>query len=414
VERVDTLTTEGIGVRVRANGAWGFAATPDVSRQGAQEALGRALALAQALPRTGDAPLAPLDAPACGHWASPWAHDPFAVSLEDKLALLLGAEEALRGDPRITRTEASCLSTRTRTAYASTDGAACTQEVVEFGGGIQAWAMADGDVQVRSYPSAHGGSVAQAGWEHLLSLDLASPTAPRQRASATWSSASRDDRRRSGLPAAACGRVSHHRGDDGLIVLLTGQDLLGVLLAAHGASARAEVPREGDRQVAATSRGRRQLRGHAPASVLDPGPAVPEGRLAALVLVAQAQAHEPAGAARDASLRAQPAVLDAQLPALELGALVGRAQAHLRRAHAVVARVLDRDDARVDVALVGGDAAIGADRAVLDASGEVERLARGSVGDLHASVGAPGDAQQEVEPPAVDASAEDLELGGKA
>jgi predicted Zn-dependent protease len=97
--------TEGIGVRVRANGAWGFAATADVSRQGAQE-----------------------------------AHDPFAVSLEDKLELLLAAEAALRGGPRIARTEASCLSTRTATALASTDGAACTQTVVECGGGIKAWA----------------------------------------------------------------------------------------------------------------------------------------------------------------------------------------------------------------------------------------------------------------------------------
>lgn len=178
VDRVDTETTEGIGVRVRANGAWGFAATADVSKRGAEEALARALALAEALPATGEAPLAPLGAPAQGHWASPCERDPFAVSLEDKLALLLAAEAALHGDARVARNEASCLSTRTHTAFASTDGAACTQTVVECGGGIQAWAVADGDVQVRSYPSAHGGSVAQAGWEHVLALDLAG-SAPR-------------------------------------------------------------------------------------------------------------------------------------------------------------------------------------------------------------------------------------------
>lgn len=178
VDRVDTATTEGIGVRVRANGAWGFAATADVSQSGAEKALARALALAEALPTTGEAPLAPLGEPARGHWASPCERDPFTVSLEDKLEHLLAAEAALRGDARIARTEASCLSTRTRTAFASTDGAACTQEIVECGGGIQAWAVADGDVQVRSYPSAHGGSVAQAGWEHLLALELAG-NAPR-------------------------------------------------------------------------------------------------------------------------------------------------------------------------------------------------------------------------------------------
>jgi TldD protein len=172
VDRVDTETTEGIGVRVRANGAWGFAATADVSKRGGEKALARALALAEALPRTDQAPLAALGASTCGYWASPCERDPFVVSLEDKLDLLLAAEAALRGDPRIARTEASCLSTRTATALASTDGAAGTQEIVECGGGLQAWATADGDVQLRSYPSAHGGSVAQAGWEHLVSLDL--------------------------------------------------------------------------------------------------------------------------------------------------------------------------------------------------------------------------------------------------
>ena len=67
VDRVDTETTEGVGVRVRANGAWGFAATADVTKSGAEEALARALALAEALPATGEAPLAPLGAPAQGH-----------------------------------------------------------------------------------------------------------------------------------------------------------------------------------------------------------------------------------------------------------------------------------------------------------------------------------------------------------
>jgi TldD protein len=178
VDRVDSATTEGVGVRVRANGAWEFAATADVSRAGAEGALAGALALARALPSTGEASLAGLDAPARGHWASPCGRDPFAVSLEDKLELLLGTEALLRGDARIARTEASCLSTRTAAAFASTDGAACTQTVVECGGGLQAWAVGDGDLQVRSYPSAHGGSVAQAGWEHLLALDLAG-NAPR-------------------------------------------------------------------------------------------------------------------------------------------------------------------------------------------------------------------------------------------
>jgi len=96
-------------VRVRVGGAWGFAATADVSKAGAEAALGRALALAQALPAVPGAAHAALEATALGHWTSPGKLDPFAVSQEEKLGLLLAAEAALRGDPRITRTEASCL-----------------------------------------------------------------------------------------------------------------------------------------------------------------------------------------------------------------------------------------------------------------------------------------------------------------
>ena len=46
------------------------------------------------------------------------------------------------------------------------------QELVECGAGIDAIATGNGGYQVRSYPSAHGGSSAQAGWEHLEALGL--------------------------------------------------------------------------------------------------------------------------------------------------------------------------------------------------------------------------------------------------
>ncbi len=172
--RVDELASdrrEGIGVRVRVDGAWGFAATRDVSAAGARRALARAVALAHAQPPTSMRTLAPVE-PARGHWSSPCARDPFAVSMEEKVELLAGAEAAMRGDRRIVRSEAECQSRRTDKAFASTEGAACTQRIVECGGGIRAVAVDDREVQVRSYPGAHGGSVAAAGWEHLVGLAL--------------------------------------------------------------------------------------------------------------------------------------------------------------------------------------------------------------------------------------------------
>jgi TldD protein len=61
---------------------------------------------------------------------------------------------------------------REHKVLATSDGAVIEQEIVESGGGIDAIAVADGGYQVRSFPSAHGGSSAQAGWEYLDELGL--------------------------------------------------------------------------------------------------------------------------------------------------------------------------------------------------------------------------------------------------
>jgi TldD protein len=182
VDHVDSTSADGVGVRVRAGGGWGFAATRDTSRAGVERALARALAIAERQPAAPAGPLAPVP-PARGHWACAHEIDPFDVSLEDKLALLFAAEALLRGDPRIVRSQAACESRRVRTALASSDGAACTQERVECGAAISAVAVAGDELQVRSHPGSHGSSAACAGWEHVLALDLAAH-APRVAAEA--------------------------------------------------------------------------------------------------------------------------------------------------------------------------------------------------------------------------------------
>jgi TldD protein len=173
IERLDNATREGIGVRVRVGGGWGFAATRDVTRAGAEAALARALAIAEAQPSRPATPLAPAE-PARGHWAGPCEIDPLTVSLDDKLALLFAAEAGLRsGDERIVRATASLRAWRQRKAFASTEGAACTQDVVACGAGLAAYATDGSELQVRSYPTAHGdGLTAARGWEHIRSIGL--------------------------------------------------------------------------------------------------------------------------------------------------------------------------------------------------------------------------------------------------
>ena len=173
--------SEGIGVRVRVGGAWGFAAVRGTERRDAEAALGRALAIAEAQPAVPDAaPLAP-EPPARGEWASAVERDPFEVPLEDKLAVLLAADAGLRTEPGVNLTLAHFSAFRTETMFASTEGALCEQRITECGGGIAAMAVDGGDSQVRSYPASHGGDVAAGGLRALPRARAAGPRAARGR-----------------------------------------------------------------------------------------------------------------------------------------------------------------------------------------------------------------------------------------
>ena len=72
----------------------------------------------------------------------------------------------------VTITLAAVRARREHKLFLSSEGAELEQELVECGGGIDAIAIADGIYQLRSHPSAHGGSSAQAGWEHVERLGL--------------------------------------------------------------------------------------------------------------------------------------------------------------------------------------------------------------------------------------------------
>jgi TldD protein len=171
VDEVESGASEGVGVRVRVGGAWGFAATRELDARALERALAQALATAAAQPATPATPLAPEPA-ARGRWESRCELDPFAVPLEDKLEALTAADEAMRGDSRIALTSANLRAYSDERIFASTEGALCEQRTTECGGGIAATAVSDDEVQIRSFPSSFGGDIAQAGYEHFAGLGL--------------------------------------------------------------------------------------------------------------------------------------------------------------------------------------------------------------------------------------------------
>lgn len=162
---------EGIGVRVRVGGAWGFAATRATSKRDAEAALARALSIARAQPRADAAPLAP-EPPARGEHRGGEGTDPFEVALERKLERLLAADAALGVDPRLNLRQAHFGAYSRDTIFASTEGALYDQRVIECGGGVAATATSGEEVQRRTFPGSHRGDTLQAGYEHFDAIPL--------------------------------------------------------------------------------------------------------------------------------------------------------------------------------------------------------------------------------------------------
>ncbi|MGE5177269.1 MAG: TldD/PmbA family protein [Hyphomicrobiales bacterium] len=154
---LDRSESRGIGVRVLVSGAWGYAATDDLTREGVAACAARAVAIGRASATALVTPvrLAP-EPPAREVWASSCATDPFAVPLERKLDLLFAIDGALRTNPKVDIAEGFLTFVRKRQWFLSTEGADIDQTVTRSGGGYAATAVRAGDVQRRSFPQAEG------------------------------------------------------------------------------------------------------------------------------------------------------------------------------------------------------------------------------------------------------------------
>ena len=171
---VSRSRSEGFGIRVLVGGSWGFASTPSGRSEDLERAAREAVAIARASRSAGGPPvqLAPQE-PQRGFYATPVKKDPFAVPLEEKLALLADADRLMRATGGAVRvTEAMVGARRERKVLATTEGTLVEQELVSTGAGIQAAAARDGEVQFRSYPNAHRGHWEAAGWEAVERMRL--------------------------------------------------------------------------------------------------------------------------------------------------------------------------------------------------------------------------------------------------
>jgi TldD protein len=163
----------GVGIRVLFRGAWGFASSSKVTKTEMETVFKKALKIAKASSKArGNDLFFSTVTPVVDRYKTPIAIEPFDVSLEAKLALLLRADEIIRRNKKVKISEAFMGSYQTEKTFASTQGSYIEQEIVECGAGISATAIEGGEVQVRSYPNSFRGNFATKGFEWIEQLAL--------------------------------------------------------------------------------------------------------------------------------------------------------------------------------------------------------------------------------------------------
>ncbi len=172
VQAVSSGETEGFGVRVLVDGAWGFASshrleTAEVDRVAAEAVrIARASATAHARPVVlDDRP------PAHGRYETPVEVDPFEVPLEERIGDLLAVDAELTRVPGIAFTDTFSAAQRDTKTFAASDGSFTEQVITHVGSGMEANAVEGDEHQRRSFPMDTGAWGA-AGYESIRALRM--------------------------------------------------------------------------------------------------------------------------------------------------------------------------------------------------------------------------------------------------
>jgi TldD protein len=171
--QVREAESSGLGVRVIANGAWGFAATSDLRRASVDRTAARAVTIARAsaLAKKGEVRLAPEEA-IVDRWIGPCRIDPFGVPVSNCLDLLLEVDAELRAVKGVTLAEAVMHFRRLEQLFVSSLGSEIHQVKTQTGAGFAATSFHENEIQRRSYPNSFGGQYQTKGYELVEELNL--------------------------------------------------------------------------------------------------------------------------------------------------------------------------------------------------------------------------------------------------
>jgi TldD protein len=159
----------GFGVRVLANGAWGFAASGELTREEAQRVAAEAVKVAKASATVMDRPVVLVpEAPRVEAFRSPVEVDPFNVDSADKAGLLIEINEKLLGHSGVSKANGWMTIRRAERTFLSTEGHDLESDVMTTGAGYGATAVDASDARSRRYEPPP----LTRGWENIDRADL--------------------------------------------------------------------------------------------------------------------------------------------------------------------------------------------------------------------------------------------------
>ena len=150
VSGVSDNETYGFGIRSLVNGSWGFAASRDLTKDEVTRVAKQAVAQARANRSALVRPVVLAATPAVnGTWNSPIEIDPFNVAIEEKVALLLKANEAALAVKGARFVNSSMFFLREEKTFASTDGSFTVQTIYRTQPAMTVTAVGNGDFATR-------------------------------------------------------------------------------------------------------------------------------------------------------------------------------------------------------------------------------------------------------------------------
>ena len=161
--------TYGIGVRVIADGAWGFAASAIVTVAAAEDAARRAVAIAKAARPALKKPvaLAPV-LPTKGQWRTEAQIDPFNVPLKDKAEWLLALWPLVKDVPNVKFASGGISSMSESKIFASSEGSLLEQSQMRIWPTFSVTAVDAGQFESRAAEVPP----MQAGWEYVSKCSI--------------------------------------------------------------------------------------------------------------------------------------------------------------------------------------------------------------------------------------------------